>query len=266
MITWAGLWAFFRPLVRMAIILVVGHILARIIMKFVKRGFSKSKSDPSLIKYCTKAINIGLHLFVVLTAFDSVGVSTSGIVAALSATVVGVGLALKDSLGNIAGGILLLFSPRFSTGDYIATEGDEGTVISVELLHTTLQTPDAKRISIPNGVLINSHITNYSTEDKRRVEIIFPISYESDVDLAKELALKTLSKHSLVLDEPAVPFVRVKGYSDSAVNLTMRVWCKREDYWTVYFDLTEELRKVFNQNGITLPYNQLDVHIKKDSE
>ncbi len=264
-ITWAVVWAFFRPFVKMAIILLVGHLLIKFVMKFLQRGFGRTKLDPSLIKYCTKAITIALYIFVVLAALDGVGVSTGGIVAAFSAALVAIGISLKDSLNNVAGGVWLLFAPRFSTGDYIAAGGDEGTVVSVELLHTTLQTPDAKQISIPNGVLVNSHITNYSIEKKRRVDLLFPISYDADVKRAKELAYDTVSKHPLALIEgEQVPFVRVKEYGDSAVNLTVRVWCKTGDYWTVYFDLLEEVRDVFEKNGISIPYNQLDVHIKSD--
>ena len=262
MITWAGVWAVLRPVVRMAIILLAGHILIRILVKFFNRGLGKTKMDPSLVKYCSRTITISLHVFVVLAALDSIGVSTGGIIAAITAVVVGIGVALKDSLGNVAGGIWLLFSPRFSTGDYISAGGDEGTVMSIELLHTTLQTPDAKQISIPNGVLINSHITNYSIENKRRVDMLFPIPYEADVSFAKQLALDTISKHPLVIDEPAKPFVRVKSYEDNYVNLTMRAWCKGSDYWTVYFDLIEEIREAYKTNGIDIPYNRLDVHIK----
>ncbi len=251
-----------RPLGRMALILLIGHIAIKYVMKIVNRAFKKSKLDPSLANYCSKVINAVLYTFVILAAFDAVGVSTSGIVAASSAAVVAIGVALKDSLSNVAGGVLLLFSPRFSTGDYISAGGDEGTVISVELLHTTLQTSDSKQISIPNGVLVNSHITNYSIEKKRRVDILFPVSYEADVNKAKQLALDTLKKHPLVFNEKdAEPFVRVRSYSENGVNLTIRAWCLNENYWDVYYDVIEELREVFNNNGIAIPHNQLDVHI-----
>ncbi len=267
MLTWTNVWIFFRPLVKMALILLVGHILIKLVMKIIKRGFIRSKLDPSLSKYCVKAITVALYLFIALAALDAIGVSTSGIVAALSAAVVAIGLALKDSLNNIVGGIWLLFSPRFSTGDYIAVDGDEGTVISIDIVHTNLQTFDGKQVSIPNGTLLNNNIINYSVENNRRVDILFPISYETDVNKAKSLALATVSNHPNVLsNEGNEPFVRVKSYSESSVNLTIRAWCKNEDYWIVFYDLTEQIRDVFSQNGINLPYNQLDVHIKTDTE
>ena len=262
MITWVSIWGFLEPFLKMAVILLVGHYLIVYFMRFISRAFEKSKLDLSLKKYCAKAITVALHIFVVLAALDSIGVSTSSMVAGLSSAVLAVGVALKDSLGNIAGGILLLFSPRFSTGDYIAAGGDEGTVISIELLHTNLLTPDRKQISIPNGTLANSHITNYSCENKRRVEIIFPISYDADVKKAKQLANKCIAKHPLVSTEPDQLFVRVKNFENGAINLTIRVWCKNEDYWTLYFDLIEDIRDVFAENGIFVLCKQVDVYVK----
>ena len=265
MLTWSNVWLYLRPLVKMAVILLLGYIIIKYAMKLISRAFSKTKLDPSLVKYSLKAIKAVFYVFLALSAFDAVGVSTGGVIAAMSAVALAVGVALKDSLSNVAGGVWLLFSPRFATGDYIAVGGDEGTVISVELFHTTLQTPDSRRISIPNGLMVNSHIINYSAENKRRVDILLPISYGSDVKTAKKLALDTVSNHSLVLNgEGNEPFVRVKDYGDSSVNLAIRGWCKTEDYWTVFFDLTEDIRDAFNKNEISIPYNQLDVHIKND--
>lgn len=262
--TWAGILTMLLPLLKTAIILLLGHILIKFALKLLKRALDKTKLDPSLIKYCVNAIKILAYLFVILAALDAVGVSTSSIVAALSAGALAVGIALKDSLSNIAGGIWLLVSPRFATGDYIDAGGSEGTVQSVELFHTTLLTNDAKTVSIPNGALISSHITNYTRENKRRVDITFPISYEADVFLAKQVAYDTISAHHLVITDPAAPFVRVSGYGDSAVNIATRSWCQSSDYWTVYFDILESVRAAFDKNGIQIPYNQLDVHIKQD--
>lgn len=262
MLTLEGIWDFIGPVIKMALILVIGHFITVYILKLVNRGFYKSQLDESLTKFLAKVIKIVLYILVVISALNAIGVSTSGIIAAFSAAAVAVAVALKDSLSNVAGGILLLISPRFSTGDYIAAGGDEGTVLSVDLLHTTVRTADRRQVSIPNGVLINSHITNYSREENRRVEICFPISYEADVEAAKSVARETILKHPLVLRDPA-PFVRVHSYEDSAVNLVTRVWCTTADYWTVYYDLVEQIRAAFDQHGIIVPYNQLDVHIKE---
>lgn len=261
--TFAKLWGYAVPFAKMLLILVIGHIIIVYIQKLFRHSLDKSKLDPSLIRFTDKAINIILHLLLVISALTTIGVSTTGLVAAFSAVAVGVSVALKDSLSNVAGGILLLISPRFSTGDYISVSGDEGTVIGVDLLHTTILTIDNKQVSIPNGILINSHIINYSRENNRRVDLLFPISYEADINKAKQLAIDTIENHPLTLREPEEPFARVKSYGDSAVNLLTRAWCKTENYWDVYYDLTENIREAFEENGISIPFNQLDVHIKE---
>lgn len=252
------------PWIKAILILLIGHFVISYIVKITKRVCGKSKLDKSLIAFLVKTLNIFLHALIVLSALNTVGISTTGLIAALSAGVVAIGLALKDSLGNIAGGVLLLISPRFHTGDYIEASGNGGTVIKVDLMHTTIKTPDNRVISIPNGTLVNSDITNYSGEEKRRVDIEFGIPYECDAEKAKEIIKNTISGHSLVINDPDEPMVRVISYGDSTVNIITRSWCKASDYWTVYFDLMEQVRTELEKEGISIPYNQLDVHIKKD--
>ena len=201
---------------------------------------------------------------------SALGISTTGLLAALSAVAVGVGVALKDSLSNIAGGILLLVSPRFLTGDYIESEGDGGTVINVDLLHTTVRTPDGRQVSIPNGVLISSHIVNYSREKYRRMELNFSVPYSADIQLVKRLILETISRHQLIQEgaseAPDVPFVRVGGYEASAVRVTARAWCQSQHYFTIYYDLMEQVRDVLKENAIDIPFNQLEVHVHNAKE
>ncbi len=260
--TFEKFWDYSEPFVKAIIIVIIGIIIIKLLVKILNRSLVKAKLDASLANFLTKTIKTTGYIIIIATILGVLGVPTTGIIAALSAGAVGVGVALKDSLSNVAGGILLLFFPRFTTGDYIEVEGDEGNVITVDLLHTTILTIDNKQVSIPNGVLINSHITNYSKEATRRVDIIFPIAYESDVNKAKQVALETIEKHDLILTEPDKPFVRVKSYEDSCVNIITRVWCKNDDYWKLYYDLIEQIREAFDKNDISIPYNQLDVHIK----
>lgn len=251
-----------KPLIKAALILLIGHFIIVYIIKLINRGFNRSKVDNSLAAFLSKVINIALHVLVVLSALNSLGISTGGIIAAFSAAVVAVGVALKDSLGNVAGGILLLISPRFHSGDYIKTDTDEGTVIDINMLHTTIRTFDNKQISIPNGTLINSHITNYSAEETRRVDLTFSIPYETDAETAKSIIQNTILSHPKILIQPSEPFVRVISYEESSVNIITRTWCNTEDYWDVYFDLNEQIRDALKREGIDIPYNQLDVHIK----
>lgn len=251
------------PFIKTILILLIGYFAGVIIVKIIKKALNRSKLDSSFVEFLTKVIKISINVVVVLAALNSLGIPTTGILAALSAAVVGISVALKDSLSNVAGGILLLISPRFAAGDYIEADSDEGMVIDVGLLHTTVRTPDNRRISIPNGVLINTSITNYSAEELRRIDVTFPISYDADVSLAQKIAKETILAHSLTLREPEEPLVRVLGYSESSVDLVTRTWCKTSDYWKLRFDLTEQIRAEFEKNGIQIPFNQLDVNIKK---
>ena len=219
--------------------------------------------DVSLEKFFLKTVNIVLHIIVLLSALNALGISTTGLLAALSGAVVAVALALKDSLGSIAGGIIFLLTKRFETGDYVEINGDEGTVTQVDLMHTTLKTIDNRHVVIPNAVAVNSRIIDYSSEDTRRLDIVFGISYGDDQEKAKQIILNTVKNHSMSLNEPDEPFARVTGFGDSAVEITLRVWCKRENYWQLKFDLLEQIKAQFDKNGISIPYNQVDVHIKE---
>jgi small conductance mechanosensitive channel len=185
---------------------------------------------------------------------------TSSIAALITSLGVGVGLAVQGALSNFAGGILIIFTRPFKIDDYIEACGVGGTVEDINLIHTILRTPDNKVITLPNGTLANENIVNYSVKDTRRVDLVFSISYEADFAQAQRLLLSTVAGHELVLADPA-PFVRMKEHGDSAIKIAARVWVKSEDYWTVYFDLTERVKAVFDENDIVIPFNQLDVHL-----
>ena len=260
-----GILKVVAPLINAAAILVLGVFFTWLLTKFVGKGMEKAKLDVSLIKFIKKVIKITCYVIIFIAMLSSLGISTTGIIAAFSAAGVAVALALKDSLSNIAGGIILLIAPRFSTGDYIKETEYEGTVVSVDLMHTTIRTFDNLQVAIPNGLLMNNQIVNYSRESTRRLDLTFPISYENDPEVAIKAALQTANAHELVLKDPE-PFSKVAGYDASAVNITLRVWMKTPDFHTVRFDLLAEVKKAFDDNGIKIPYNQLDVHISKDDE
>ena len=262
-ITAGGLISFGFTLLKAALILIIGHYAAVFIGKLLSKSFKRIKMDVSLERFFLKVVNITLHIIVLLSALTALGISTAGLLAALSGAVVAVALALKDSLGSIAGGIIILITKRFETGDYIEINGDEGTVVQVDLMHTTLRTLDNRHIVIPNAVAVNSRSIDYSSEDTRRLDIVFGISYGDNAEKAKQIILDTVEKHKMTLNEPEVPFARVTGFGDSAVDITLRVWCKRENYWQLKFDLLEQIKEEFDKNGISIPYNQLDVHINE---
>lgn len=248
------------PFLKAALILIIGHFVIVLLRKLMKRTLGRSKLDLLLINLLDKTVNIVLHIIIVLSAVTALGVSTTGLLAAMSAVAAGVALALKDSLGNIAGGIVLIASPRFVSGDYINANGEEGRVMSVDLMHTTLLTYNNRQVSIPNGVLVNSQISNLTREEFRRVDIEFPVPYGTDVELARKVLLETVQKNPLTIrDEQHEPAARVWRYEDSAVILVTRAWCKPEDYWPVYENLMEELMLEMEKNGISIPFNRLEV-------
>ena len=248
-----------------AVILVVGLFITYLLTRIITKALTRAQLDISLVKFIKKVIKISCYVIIFIAALSSLGISTTGIIAAFSAAGVAVALALKDSLSNIAGGIILLIQPRFSTGDYIKESEYEGTVVSVDLMHTTIRTFDNLQVAIPNGLLMNNQIVNYSREETRRLDLIFPISYENDPEIAIKAALETANAHSLVLKDPQ-PFSKVSGYDASAVNVNLRVWTKTPDFHTVKYDLLADVKKAFDKAGISIPYNQLDVHISKDDD
>lgn len=244
------------------LIIIVGLVVIKVIKKIIKKALigSKAELDISLIDFIVRAIGICLKVVLVLSALATIGISTTGIIAAFSACAVAISLALKDSLGNIAGGIMMLISQPFSTGDFIDVDGAAGKVLKIDMVHTTLLTPDNKQVVIPNGQLMNKTIIDYSKEATRRMEVKFSISYDNDTELAKKIITDVVNAHEFTLKDPA-PFIRITEYADSAIVITARAWCESANYWTLNFDLLEQVKQKFDENGITIPYNQLDVHV-----
>ncbi len=256
------------PSVVEALILLIVCVLGLfIVSKIIKKTLSKTKLDISMQKFFIKTINIIGIVVILICVLSTAGVSTTGLIAGFSAAGAAVALALKDSLGNIAGGIVLLVTHPFVTGDYIEIGSYSGTVKEIDIIQTTLITTDNKNVIIPNGLLSSDEVVNYTKEPYRRVDITVSISYDNDVELAKKSVLRAASTDNRILDTPAKPFVRVTGYSDSSVDLIVKLWCKTENYWDVYYDMIEKIRECFKEDGVEIPYQRLDVNvIKSDSE
>lgn len=250
------------PFLKAVLIFVIGHYIVKGIVSVTKRAVRKSKLDKSLVNILMKTLSVIGNILVVLSALNAMNIPITGLLAVASAIAVGLGLALKDSLGSVAGGIILLAQPRFVTGDYISIDGEEGFVDEIHLMHTTIRAYDNRHITYSNGEIINSKIINYTWEGKHRIDMVFPIPYGSDTELAKRLASEVVGAHDKILPpEEGERIIRVGEYAESAVKLHVFVWCKREDYITIYYDLTEQIRAKFLENGIEIPFNQLDVHI-----
>lgn len=244
------------------LLLIVGYILIRIVLAITRHALNKTSLDEALHTFIENSIKVLLWIVLGVTVLASLDVKTSAFVAVLGAAGAAVALALKDSLGNIAGGIIILVTKPFKKGDFIDITEAAGAVEKIDLLYTTLKTFDNKVITIPNGKITTSVMTNYSTEELRRVDCKFSIGYEDDIAQAKDVLLAVAEANPDILNEPE-PLIAVSGLGSNAVNFDFKVWCKNEKYWDVKYFLEENVKFAFDEAGITIPYPQIEIHTKK---
>ncbi len=257
-----GLWEFFPKLLSAALILAVGVGLIKIILSLYDNGKLKQKLDRSIAGFLRSALNIALYIVVFITALSALGVETTSFIAILSAAGLALSLAMQDSLKNLAGAISIILLKPFEVGDYIQTPDIEGTVSAIGLVYTTLNTVDNKRISVPNGLLSADKITNYSSEPQRRLDLTFSIGYEDDFAKACGLIYEIAMKNPLTLHDPA-PVIRMSEHAASSINITCRLWVDNQNYWTLKFDMLEQVKQAFDEHHINIPYQQLQLHIQQ---
>ena len=244
------------------LILVIGNLLIKLLLKFFPNGKKFNKMDRTVRVFLHHLIKIALNILLIVSIVAIIGVPMASVITVIASAGAAVALALQGSLSNLAGGFMLLLFRPFRIDDFIETQGISGTVIDVGFFYTTVRTGDNKHIMLPNGSLTNSTVINYSREENRRVDIDFSIAYESDCEAAIRLINGIIEANELVLKDPE-HFVRMTEMTDSAVKITARAWCKNSDYWTVKFDISDKVKAAFAQNGIEIPYPQMDVHIKE---
>jgi len=242
-----------------AVILVVGLWIVKFIVSGFNKASVKSNMDSSLQHFLASLLSMALKILVVISVISMLGVETTSFVAVLGAAGLAIGFALQGSLSNFAGGVIILIFKPFKVGDYIDAAGHSGTVNKIEVLATTLKTPDNKTIIIPNGNLSNSSVINFSAEEKRRVDFTFGIGYEDDMKKAKEIIKNIIDSDSRILQDPE-PFIAIGNLGESSVDITTRTWVEAVNYWPVYFDITEAVKEAFDKNGISIPFPQLDIH------
>ena len=254
-----------KIIISLLILIISFRVINVISRKIERRAKNDDRHDKTITKVLTYIGKVGAKAVIVICIVGYLGIDTSGLTALVTSLGVCAGLAVNGALSNLAGGVLILFTRPFKIDDYIEVEGCEiaGTVEDIQIVCTKLRTPDNKTIYVPNGTLSNSNIINYSEKDTRRVGFTFTISYDNDFERAKAIIMDVCTSHDLVLPDPA-PFVRLAEHGQSGLSITARVWVKSSDYWTVHFDILEAVKKSFDENGITIPYNQLDVHIKNE--
>ncbi len=236
----------------------IGIYLIKWGMKLIERVLKRSHSDETLSKFVKSFAGMALKILLVVTVVTILGLPTTSFVAILGAAGLAIGLALQGSLSNFAGGVLILIFRPFNIGDYIEAAGHGGTVQAIQILYTVLLTIDNKTIIIPNGNLSNNSVINYSAQERRRVDLKFGVSYDSDITKVKTVIGKLCDNHELILKDP-VPFARVVGHGDSSIDFAVRVWVEKEDYWTVFYDMQEQVKEAFDKNGIEIPYPHMDV-------
>jgi small conductance mechanosensitive channel len=241
-------------------IFVVGKWVATRIRGVVGKAMKKKEVEPTLINFVTNFVYIGLMVFVILAALGKLGVQTASFVAVIGAAGLAVGLALQGSLANFAAGVLLIIFRPIKVGDYVEVGGKSGSVEKIEIFTTNLTTPDNKAVIVPNAQVLGNPITNYSAKPTRRVDCVFGIGYDDDILKAKKILEEIIKSDDRILDDPA-PTIAVLELGDSSVNFAVRPWVKTADYWGVFFDLQEKIKLRFDEEGITIPFPQRDVHM-----
>ena len=242
--------------------LIIGLWLANMIASGLSRRMEKNEVDPSLRPFLKSLVSSLLKILVVVSVLGMVGIQMTSFIAILGAAGLAVGMALSGTLQNFAGGVMILIFKPFKVGDVIEAQGYTGCVNAIQIFNTILKTPDNKTVIIPNGGLSTSSMVNYSTEETRRVDWTFGIAYGDDIDKAREVLIELLTSNENVLKDPA-PFVELGELADSSVNFTVRAWVNAPDYWAVYFYMLEKVYRRFAEEGLNIPFPQMDVHLDK---
>lgn len=243
------------------IIFLVGRWIARLLSSLAGKAMTRAKMDETLVRFIKDLSYVGMLVFVILAALAKIGIQTASFIAVLGAAGLAVGLALQGSLANFASGVLMLIFKPIRVGDFVEAGGAKGTVKEVGIFTTVLSSPDNVRIIVPNSGVMGSNISNYTVNGTRRVDMVFGISYEDDLQKAQKVIEKVLAADERILADPA-PLVAVSELADSSVNFVVRPWVNSGDYWPTYFDLTAKIKVALEKDGLTIPFPQRDVHMK----
>lgn len=251
-------------LIAAIVLLLIGFRIIKMLNKKLAKAKVFDKIESSTKNFMFKVLDVAAKILLVILAASILGVPMASVVAVIGSAGLAIGLALEGSLGNIASGVVLMVTKPFKEGDFIVVGGnDGGTVDDIGIFYTSITTPDKRRIVYPNSTVAGATLVNVSAEKERRVDLVFTTSYNADVAAVKKLIGEIVDKHELIKKDPE-PFIRLSKHADSALEFTVRVWTDTADYWTVYFDLLEQVKIAFDANGIEIPYPQMDVHIKEN--
>ena len=264
---WNDITTFFKNniwnIVLFIAILLVGIIVIKIVLNITKKLLSKTKMEKIAQQFICTILKFVMYLALILLLLTRIGVEVTGILTACSAIILAVGMALQNCIANVANGIIIISSKMFKKGDYIITGGVEGSVSDINFLFTTLVTADNKKITLPNSNILNGEVTNLGAFPKRRVDFLFSVAYETDVELVKKIVTDVMKSNGKIYLEPA-PFCRLKFLNVSSIDFASNCWCDNEDYWEVYYYVIENVYNEFKRNNISIPYNQLEIRERKD--
>lgn len=247
------------------IVLVLGILAAKFITKLTGKAVSRSNIDNAAGHFLVSLVRVLLYIVVVIMALSVLKVPMSSIITILGAAGLAVSLALQNCLSNLCGGFIILFSKPFSAGDLIEVDGSLGKVSTIGILYTKITTFDGKTVSIPNGKVSDAKIINYTETPTRRIDLQFQISYSADFDKARAAVLEVICADGFILKEPA-PMVRIGAHNESSLSIDTLVWVKNDDYYTARYNMLENVKKAFEENGIQIPFPQLDVHMKDKTD
>ena len=247
-----------------AIIFIVGRWLAKFLTSVLEQMMIRSGLDSMLVSFLRNIVYTAAMAFVFLAVLAKLGIQTTSFIAVLGAAGLAIGLALQGSLSNFASGVMLVLFRPFKVGDYIEAGGTSGTVEEMLIFSTKMKTPDNKAVFVPNGSITGGTIVNYSAKDTRRVDLVFGVSYEDDISKVKQIIDEVLNADDRILKDPA-PTVGLAELGESSVNFVVRPWVSAADYWAVRFSLNETMKLRFDQEGVSIPYPQRDVHLHEKS-
>ncbi|MGB5246441.1 MAG: mechanosensitive ion channel domain-containing protein [Woeseia sp.] len=253
-----------KNLIAALLIFFVGRIIARALIRGLRKLMQAQQVDKILETFICNLAYWALMAFIIIAAITEIGVKTTSFIAVIGAAGLAVGLALQGSLSNFAAGVLIVLFRHYKVGDFIEAGGVSGSVVSVQILTTTLKTGDNKAVIIPNGNILKGTITNYSANDTRRIDMVVGVGYDDDLDKVRSTIKEIVEADERVLKDPAC-VIAVNELADSSVNFNVRPWVKTPDYWATRWDLTEAIKKRFDKEGISIPYPQRDLHIIKEA-
>lgn len=269
---WAGIWesikTFFTNnymnIIKFVAILVIGIVVIKLLLNMTKRIMNRTKMEKVAQGFIVNILKFCLYLILILILLSVIGISLNGAVTAISALLLAIGMALQDNISNIANGIIIISSRMFKKGDYISTDGVEGSVHDINFLFTTIMTTDNKKITIPNSTIVNNAVTNYGASSTRRINFTFNVAYESDVELVKQVVIDVMKSNGKVRLDKA-PFCRLKNLNQGSIEFFANCWVDNEDYWDVYYYIIENVFNEFKRNNISIAFNQIETRQKQEN-